>query len=304
MSGKILIATLALVLIIGCAVGGTAAWLSSKSDSVVTTFTYGDINITLTEAKPEKKPAKIIPGVDLEKDLTVTVKANSEDCWLFVKVEKSGTFVENKVTYSVDDGWTQGDGKAIPKNVYYRTVDTATTDTDFNILKGNCITVSDKLTKEDIKTALPALWECLQNGLRKTRQRLLIDPLHLSASLPGAADPAGAAELYGYVNAGMWTVMPQLERLMRIPDPRLHVEVDFDASELRLTGEVGVTLQIRDLLDIGLAFAKPVLRWYLAMQKWHSAQEKAQAKENGAAPKEHDTADRTPSGDGADHITT
>lgn len=156
------------------------------------------------------------------------------------------------------------------------------------------------LTKEDIKTALPALWECLKNGLRKTRQRLLIDPLHLSASLPGAADPAGAAELYGYVNAGMWTVMPQLERLMRIPDPRLHVEVDFDASELRLTGEVGVTLQIRDLLAIGLAFAKPVLRWYLAMQKRHSAQ----AKENGAAPKEHDTADRTPSGDGADHITT
>lgn len=154
------------------------------------------------------------------------------------------------------------------------------------------------LTKEDIKTALPALWECLKNGLRKTRQRLLIDPLHLSASLPGAA------ELYGYVNAGMWTVMPQLERLMRIPDPRLHVEVDFDASELRLTGEVGVTLQIRDLLAIGFAFAKPVLRWYLAMQKRHSAQEKAQAKENGAAPKEHDTADRTPSGDGADHITT
>ena len=160
------------------------------------------------------------------------------------------------------------------------------------------------LTKEDIKAALPALWECLKNGLRKTRQRLLIDPLQLSASLPGAADPAGAAELYGYVNAGMWTVMPQLERLMHIPDPRLHVEVDFDAAELRLTGEVGVTLQIRDLLAIGLAFAKPVLRWYLAMQKRHSGQEKAQAKENGAAPKEHDTADRTPSGDGADHITT
>ena len=98
--------------------------------------------------------------------------------------------------------------------------------------------------------------------------------------------------------------MPQLERLMRIPDPRLHVEVDFDAAELRLTGEVGVTLQIRDLLAIGFAFAKPVLRWYLAMQKRHSVQEKAQAKENGAAPKEHDTADRTPSGDGADHITT
>ena len=37
--------------------------------------------------------------------------------------------------------------------------------------------------------------------------------------LPGAMDPAGAAELYGYINAGMWTVMPQLEQLTRIPDP-------------------------------------------------------------------------------------
>ena len=160
------------------------------------------------------------------------------------------------------------------------------------------------LTKEDVRTALPAVWEALKKGLGKTRQRLRIDPMQVSAVLGGAIDPAGAAELYGYVNAGMWTVMPQLERLMRIPDPRLHVEADFDASELRLTGEVGVTLQIRDLLAIGLAFAKPVLRWYLAMQKRHSAQEKAQAKENGAAPKEHDTADRTPSGDGADHTTT
>ena len=160
-----------------------------------------------------------------------------------------------------------------------------------------------RLTKEDIKTALPALWECLKNGLRRTRQRLLIDPLHLSAALPGAADPAGAAELYGYVNAGMWTVMPQLERLMRIPEPRLHVEVDFDAVELRLTGEVGVTLQIRDLFAIGFAFAGPVLRWYMAMQKRHSAQEKAQAKESGAAPKENDSVDRTPPG-GADHTTT
>ena len=75
----LLIAVLALVLVIGCAVGGTAAWLATKSDSIVSTFTYGDINIALTETEPEKKPAKIIPGVDIEKALKVTVKANSED---------------------------------------------------------------------------------------------------------------------------------------------------------------------------------------------------------------------------------
>lgn len=156
------------------------------------------------------------------------------------------------------------------------------------------------LTKEDIKTALPALWECLQNGLRKTRQRLLIDPLELSAVLPGAMDPAGAAELYGYINAGMWTVMPQLEQLTRIPDPGLHVEVDFDSEQLRLTGRLGVSLQIRDLFAIGWAFAKPVIRWLLAMRKRQSAAEKAKAAQNAA--KQRETVHTAP--DGAGHTTT
>ena len=150
-SGRTFIAVLALVLVIGCAVGGTAAWLATKSDSIVSTFTYGDINIALTETEPEKKPAKIIPGVDIEKALKVTVKANSEDCWLFVKVEEAGTFVKDKVTYSVDKGWTKGDGTEIPENVYYRTVDAAETDKDFGVLKDDKVVVSEELTKEDIK---------------------------------------------------------------------------------------------------------------------------------------------------------
>ena len=148
---KTFVAMLALVLVIGCAVGGTVAWLVSSTNAVVNTFTYGDINIALTETTPEKEPAKIIPGVDIEKALKVTVKANSEDCWLFVKVEKAGTFVEDKVTYSVDDGWTKGDGTEIPENVYYRTVDAAKTDTDFGVLKDDKVVVSEELTKEDIK---------------------------------------------------------------------------------------------------------------------------------------------------------
>ena len=156
------------------------------------------------------------------------------------------------------------------------------------------------LTKEDIKTALPALWECLKNGLRKTRQRLLIDPLELSAVLPGAMDPAGAAELYGYINAGMWTVMPQLEQLTRIPDPGLHVEVDFDSEQLRLTGRLGVSLQIRDLFAIGWAFAKPVIRWLLAMRKRQSAAEKTRAAQSAAQQRE--AVHTAP--DGAGHTTT
>ena len=149
---KTFVAMLALVLVIGCAVGGTVAWLVSSTNAVVNTFTYGDINIELTETKPENRQAKIIPGVDIEKDPKVTVKANSEACWLFVKVEEAGTFVANKVTYSIADGWTKGDGTNIPANVYYRAVDAVTNDTDFAVLKDNKIYVSEELSKSDIQS--------------------------------------------------------------------------------------------------------------------------------------------------------
>ncbi len=149
-SGRLFVLMLALVLVLGCAVGGTVAWLVAKTDPVVNTFTYGDINITLTETKPANQQAKIIPGVDIEKDPKVTVKADSEACWLFVKVEEEGTFVADKVTYSVADGWTQGDDTDIPANVYYREVGAVTADTDFYVLNGNKVTVSNSLTKEDI----------------------------------------------------------------------------------------------------------------------------------------------------------
>lgn len=124
---------------------------------MVNTFTYGDINIDLAETTGTDY--KITPGVNISKDPKVTVKANSEACWLFVKVEEQGTFVADKVTYGIADGWRKGDGKGIPKNVYYREVGAVTDDTPFNVLKDNQVIVSDTLTKEDIKgiTAKPTL---------------------------------------------------------------------------------------------------------------------------------------------------
>lgn len=147
---KTFVAMLALVLVIGCAVGGTVAWLVSSTDAVVNTFTYGDINITLRETTGNDY--KIIPGVNIAKDPKVTVKKDSEACWLFVKVEEEGTFVDNKVTYSIADGWTKGDGTKIPANVYYRAVDAVTNDTDFAVLKDNKIYVSEELSKSDIQS--------------------------------------------------------------------------------------------------------------------------------------------------------
>lgn len=157
LSGKLVVAMLAVTLLIGCAIGGTVAWLTAKTDSVTNTFTYGDINITLAETTGNDY--KIIPGVNIGKNPEVTVKKDSEACWLFVKVEEEGTFVANKVTYSIADGWTKGDGAKIPANVYYRAVDAVKNDTDFAVLKDNKIYVSEELSKSDIQsiTAQPKL---------------------------------------------------------------------------------------------------------------------------------------------------
>ena len=115
-SSRAFIALLALVLVIGCVAGGTVAWLVATSDTVTNTFTYGNIDIALTETTG--KDYKIIPGKDIPKDPKVTVKGGSEACWLFVKVEESGTFVADKVTYAIDkitvkDTLTKGDIKDI-----------------------------------------------------------------------------------------------------------------------------------------------------------------------------------------------
>ncbi len=167
-SNKTVAILLALVLAIGCAVGGTLAWLISKTEPVVNTFTYGDINIDLyeheynarentlgTEKTTKVDNYKIIPGVDLPKDPTVEVKANSEACWLFVKVEKENW--NNKVTYEIADGWTALTGQT---GVYYREVEAATAKAGvpYYILKGDTtyangvVTVSENLTKAEVNS--------------------------------------------------------------------------------------------------------------------------------------------------------
>lgn len=163
--------TVCLMLVVMVAsIGGTVAWLTATTDPVTNTFTYGDINIDLYEhgydaatnaltsdvIRNSGNAYKIIPGVNLPKDPTVEVKANSEACWLFVKVEKTGTFVEGKVTYSIANGWTTLTGQ---DGVYYREVAaTGQTAQTFGVLtqttvggKAHAITVSDELTKAEVK---------------------------------------------------------------------------------------------------------------------------------------------------------
>lgn len=158
-SNKTVAILLALVLAIGCAVGGTLAWLISKTEPVVNTFTYGDINIDLAETTGTDY--KIIPGVNISKDPKVTVTAGSEACWLFVKVKEENwpTFTDadktKKVSYRIAEGWTALTGQT---GVYYREVEAATAKAgvSYYILKGDTtyangvVTVSDTLTKDEV----------------------------------------------------------------------------------------------------------------------------------------------------------
>ncbi len=153
-SGRAFVTLLALVLVFGCAVGGTFAWLTAKTDPVVNTFTYGDINIGLAETT--NNPYKIVPGVDIRKDPKVTVKAGSEACWLFVKVEEENwpTFKDGetaKIAYEIAPGWTALEGQS---GIYYREVGAAAADTSFEVIKGNLITVSENLTKTEVNTVV------------------------------------------------------------------------------------------------------------------------------------------------------
>lgn len=151
---------LALV-VIGRSVSGTVAWLVSQSESTVSTFTLGDINITLKESDFGSQPIKIIPGIDIKKDPKVTVMDNSEACWLFVKVEEMNwpDFQEangtRKVSYSVNNGWNALQNTP---GVYFREVsaEEAQKGIDYTVLAGSescssgVIKVSQELTKEEI----------------------------------------------------------------------------------------------------------------------------------------------------------
>lgn len=146
----VMLASLALVL---CTViGGTLAWLVTETDPVVNTFTYGDINITLKETDtnkdgdndPNTNTYPMVPGHTITKDPKVTFKANSEDAWLFVKLQKTANF-DDFMTYAMADGWTKLDNV---DGVYYREVSKAAQDAEFTVIKDDTVTVKGEVTKE------------------------------------------------------------------------------------------------------------------------------------------------------------
>lgn len=206
MKKKIVALALVFCLALAVGVGGTLAYLTATTDTVTNTFTVGKVSITLQEHKYDAdenelgtdtvkdtvkqedtttsaNSYKLIPGKNMPKDPFVTVKANSEKCWLFIAVEEKDNKLSTESTnndvveYSVrdcttytDDGWNSfvGDDYNFKNgvSVYYRVVDASTNDQNIYVLAPNgeceidghengCVTVNADVT--DKVTAGPSL---------------------------------------------------------------------------------------------------------------------------------------------------
>lgn len=147
MKKKTLALVLALTLLVVCVATGTLAWLTAKSDVVTNTFTTSDIKVELKETTGTEY--KMIPGYTISKDPKATVLAGSEECYLFVKLDKSTNF-DTYLEYIIADGWMKLDG--VTDTVYYRVVDGTTNQigTAYSVLEGDQVNVKGTVTKEQM----------------------------------------------------------------------------------------------------------------------------------------------------------
>lgn len=170
----------AITLLLGCAIGGTLAWLTDSTTDVKNEFYISTIGVDLKEhtydaengiLKDETTESgvsnyKMVPGWTIPKDPEAWITDGSEAAYLFVEVKESENF-DKFMTYAIADGWILltdntktgsnivTDGTAPDSYVIYREVakgvtasamDTA--DKTFAILAGDKVTVKGGVTKE------------------------------------------------------------------------------------------------------------------------------------------------------------
>lgn len=161
---KTLTMVLAFALVFALGVGGTLAWLTDSTQAVKNTFTTSDVDITLEETGTtlvegvDEKDFKMVPGATLTKDPKVTVLADSEKCYVFVKVEESNN-CDDFITYAVDESkWTALEGVA---GVYYKVVESSANDQEFNVLTNNQVKVLESVTKKNMDDLTEATYPTL-----------------------------------------------------------------------------------------------------------------------------------------------
>ena len=163
---KVLLTLMCAVALVVTSVFGTLAYLTS-TDEVVNTFTVGKVVITLDEQdvddsdndkntteRDKANAYHLLPGHEYVKDPTVHVDANSESCYVFVKVENGIANIEaegnNTIAKQiVAKGWTALDGQT---GVYYKTWTKGSANTDLVVFEK--FQIAGTATNDTIKAYL------------------------------------------------------------------------------------------------------------------------------------------------------
>ncbi len=174
-----LVAVLALTM--GAVIGGTLAYLMDKTDPIVNTFTYGNIDIKLEETTGDTYE-NLVPGQEVSKDPTITVLGGSKNCWLYVQLDESENF-DDFMTYAMNTDWTQLEGY---DNIWYQSVNESEEDQTFQVLAGDIVTVRPEVTKEMVEalTDMPTLTVTAYAVQRDAEQDALSSALNAWLQVP------------------------------------------------------------------------------------------------------------------------
>lgn len=199
MKKKILVACLCVALAVLTVAGTTLAYLTSQAE-VKNTFTVGNVKITMDETdtddstpnadRDQANSYKLMPGKEYTKDPIIHVDANSEDCWIFVKVEngisafEAATAEDGYKTIAdqiTANGWAELTGVTGVTGVYYKSYtkstagadlvvfgnfqisDTANTVDGWNAINTKNITVTAYAIQKEGFTTAAAAWAKVGN---------------------------------------------------------------------------------------------------------------------------------------------
>lgn len=132
MKKKIVSVCLVVCLLATAIIGTTLAYFTDTAE-VTNTFTVGNVDITLDEAKvggdgqaiePEERVIsneyKLYPGKSYDKDPTVHVSGESEDCYVFVEVAVSENIESVLDEFALDTKWAKLKGtEGSVSGIYY-----------------------------------------------------------------------------------------------------------------------------------------------------------------------------------------
>ena len=139
----LLISVVATLMVLCTVAGATLAYLFTKTDSVVNTFSPSNITLELDETTGDEY--QMVPGTTIDKNPKVSASADF-DYYVFVKIEKSANF-DNFMEYTVASDWTPLTGVS---GVYYKEVAAHTSLNDVSVLAGDKVSVKHTVTKSEM----------------------------------------------------------------------------------------------------------------------------------------------------------